>query len=97
MAARSRGPDSGSDADRRAAGWLAAGWLAGPVSGADAGAAAAQVPARLDDTLGHPVGASGTRILLHLLKTLKRNHAKRGIACICIGGGLGGAILVEAL
>jgi acetyl-CoA C-acetyltransferase len=33
--------------------------------------------------LGHPVGASGTRIVLHLLKTLKRNHAKRGIACIC--------------
>ena len=47
--------------------------------------------------LGHPVGASGTRIVLHLLKTLKRNHAKRGIACICIGGGLGGAMLVEAL
>ena len=47
--------------------------------------------------LGHPVGASGTRIVLHLLKTLKRNNAKRGIACICIGGGLGGAMLVEAL
>jgi acetyl-CoA C-acetyltransferase len=46
--------------------------------------------------LGHPVGASGTRIVLHLLKTLKRNNAKRGIACICIGGGLGGAMLVEA-
>jgi len=47
--------------------------------------------------LGHPVGASGTRIVLHLLKTLKRNKAKRGIACICIGGGLGGAMLVEAI
>ncbi|HEY1286695.1 MAG TPA: acetyl-CoA C-acetyltransferase [Burkholderiales bacterium] len=47
--------------------------------------------------LGHPVGASGARIVLHLLKTLKRNKAKRGIACICIGGGLGGAMLVEAL
>jgi acetyl-CoA C-acetyltransferase len=47
--------------------------------------------------LGHPVGASGTRIVLHLLKTLKRNNAKRGIACICIGGGLGGAMLVEAV
>jgi acetyl-CoA C-acetyltransferase len=46
--------------------------------------------------LGHPVGASGTRIVLHLLKTLKRNRAKRGIACICIGGGLGGAMLVES-
>jgi acetyl-CoA C-acetyltransferase len=47
--------------------------------------------------LGHPVGASGTRIVLHLLKVLKRNNAKRGIACICIGGGLGGAMLIEAL
>jgi len=47
--------------------------------------------------LGHPVGASGTRIVLHLLKVLKRNGKKRGIACICIGGGLGGAMLVEAL
>ncbi len=47
--------------------------------------------------LGHPVGASGARIVLHLLKTLKRNSAKRGIACICIGGGLGGAMMVEAL
>jgi acetyl-CoA C-acetyltransferase len=47
--------------------------------------------------LGHPVGASGARIVLHLLKTLKRNNAKRGIASICIGGGLGGAMLVEAI
>jgi acetyl-CoA C-acetyltransferase len=47
--------------------------------------------------LGHPVGASGARIVLHLLKTLKRNRAKRGMASICIGGGLGGAMLVEAL
>jgi acetyl-CoA C-acetyltransferase len=47
--------------------------------------------------LGHPVGASGTRIVLHLLKTLERNKAKRGIATICIGGGLGGAMLVESV
>ncbi len=47
--------------------------------------------------LGHPVGASGARIVLHLLKVLKRTNRKRGIACICIGGGLGGAMLVEAL
>lgn len=46
--------------------------------------------------LGHPVGASGTRIVLHLLHVLRRNQAKRGIATICIGGGLGGAMLVEA-
>ena len=47
--------------------------------------------------LGHPVGASGARIVLHLLNTLKRNNAKRGLASICIGGGRGGAMLVEAL
>jgi len=47
--------------------------------------------------LGHPVGASGARIVLHMLKLLKRKNAKRGIASICIGGGLGGAMLVEAL
>jgi acetyl-CoA C-acetyltransferase len=47
--------------------------------------------------LGHPVGASGARIVLHLLKTLRRNNARRGMATICIGGGLGGAMLVEAV
>jgi len=47
--------------------------------------------------LGHPVGSSGARIVLHLLNVLKRNNARRGIASICIGGGLGGAMLVEAL
>jgi len=47
--------------------------------------------------LGHPVGASGARIVLHLLHTLKRAKGKRGMASICIGGGLGGAMLIEAL
>lgn len=47
--------------------------------------------------LGHPVGASGTRIVLHLLHVLKRTGGRKGIASICIGGGLGGAMLVEAL
>ena len=48
-------------------------------------------------SVGHPVGASGARIVLHLLHVLRRNQAKRGIATICIGGGLGGAMLVEAV
>lgn len=47
--------------------------------------------------LGHPVGASGARIVLHLLHVLKRTGGKRGMATICIGGGQGGAMLVEAL
>jgi len=46
--------------------------------------------------IGHPVGASGARIVLHVLHVLRRNKAKRGVATICIGGGLGGAMLVEA-
>jgi acetyl-CoA C-acetyltransferase len=45
--------------------------------------------------LGHPVGASGTRIVLHVLRVLERTGGRRGIATICIGGGLGGAMLVE--
>ena len=47
--------------------------------------------------LGHPVGASGTRIVLHLLHVLKRTGGRKGMASICIGGGLGGAMLIEAL
>ena len=46
--------------------------------------------------LGHPVGASGARIVLHLLHVLRRERKQRGIASICIGGGQGGAVLVEA-
>lgn len=45
--------------------------------------------------LGHPVGSSGARIVLHLLHVLERKNAKRGIATQCIGGGQGGAMLVE--
>ena len=45
--------------------------------------------------LGHPVGASGARIVLHVLNVLKRSGGRRGLAAICIGGGLGGAMLVE--
>jgi acetyl-CoA C-acetyltransferase len=47
--------------------------------------------------IGHPVGASGARIVLHLLNVLERTGGKRGIAAICIGGGQGGAMLVERL
>ncbi len=48
-------------------------------------------------SLGHPVGASGARIVLHLLQVLKRNQAKRGMASLCVGGGQGGAVLVETV
>lgn len=48
-------------------------------------------------SLGHPVGASGARIVLHLLNLLKRQKAQRGVASLCIGGGQGGALLVESM
>ena len=47
--------------------------------------------------LGHPVGASGNRIVLHLVNAMKRLGAKRGIATECIGGGQGGAMLIETV
>ncbi|HKI34656.1 MAG TPA: thiolase family protein [Gemmataceae bacterium] len=46
--------------------------------------------------LGHPVGATGTRLVLTLLKELKRRGGRYGLATLCIGGGQGGAMLVEA-
>jgi len=47
-------------------------------------------------SIGHPVGSSGARIALHVLHILKRTGGKRGIATLCIGGGQGGALLMEA-
>ncbi len=46
-------------------------------------------------SLGHPVGASGARIVLHLAHVLAREGARRGVASLCIGGGQGGAVLLE--
>ena len=48
-------------------------------------------------SLGHPVAASGNRIVLHLANSLKRLGLKRGIASQCVGGGQGGAMLLEAV
>jgi acetyl-CoA C-acetyltransferase len=45
--------------------------------------------------VGHPIGASGARILTTLLYELKRRNAKRGLATLCIGGGMGIALCVE--
>jgi acetyl-CoA C-acetyltransferase len=45
--------------------------------------------------IGHPVGTSGARIVLHMLKVLERENARRGMCSICIGGGQGGALLIE--
>ncbi|UCH53233.1 MAG: acetyl-CoA C-acetyltransferase [Pseudomonadota bacterium] len=58
-------------------------------------------PARLNPqggaiACGHPVGASGARIVLHMLHALRRAGGGMGVATLCIGGGQGGAMLVEA-
>ncbi|MFW2569713.1 acetyl-CoA C-acetyltransferase [Legionella sp. 29fVS95] len=44
---------------------------------------------------GHPIGASGARIVLHVLQSLKQGNGTRGMAAICIGGGQGGAMYLE--
>ncbi|WP_375269147.1 acetyl-CoA C-acetyltransferase [Phenylobacterium sp.] len=47
--------------------------------------------------LGHPVGASGARIVLHLVNAMRRLSQPRGVATECIGGGQGGAMLIQAV
>ena len=47
--------------------------------------------------IGHPIGASGARILTTLLHEMKRSGAKKGLATLCIGGGMGVAMCVEAV
>jgi len=47
--------------------------------------------------IGHPIGASGARILTTLLYEMKRREAQRGLATLCIGGGMGIAMIVEAV
>ena len=45
--------------------------------------------------LGHPIGASGNRVLVTLLYEMQRRNARRGLATLCIGGGMGIAMCVE--
>jgi acetyl-CoA C-acetyltransferase len=45
--------------------------------------------------LGHPIGASGARIIVTLLGALKKSGGKRGVASLCIGGGEGTAVAIE--
>jgi len=47
--------------------------------------------------LGHPIGASGARIMVTLLNAMEKRDLKRGVAAICIGGGEGTAIAIERL
>jgi len=45
--------------------------------------------------LGHPIGASGARVLVTLLHEMQKRQAKKGLATLCIGGGMGIAMCVE--
>ena len=45
--------------------------------------------------LGHPIGASGTRILVTLIHEMIKRNSKKGLATLCIGGGMGIAMCVE--
>jgi acetyl-CoA C-acetyltransferase len=47
--------------------------------------------------LGHPIGASGARILITLLFEMKKRQARYGLATLCVGGGMGGAMIVERI
>ena len=47
--------------------------------------------------LGHPIGATGARIVVTLLHEMRRRGARRGLATLCVSGGLGLALLVEAV
>ena len=45
--------------------------------------------------LGHPVGMTGARIILHSLKEMKRRNVSTGLASLCIGGGQGASFILE--
>ena len=45
--------------------------------------------------IGHPIGASGARVLVTLLHEMEKRNAKKGLATLCIGGGMGIAMCVE--
>ena len=47
--------------------------------------------------LGHPIGASGARILVTLIHEMKKQNKERGCAALCIGGGMGIALCVEKI
>lgn len=48
-------------------------------------------------TTGHPIGASGCRVLVTLIYALKRTGGRKGVASLCVGGGMGIAIAIEVL
>ncbi|MBN1910489.1 MAG: acetyl-CoA C-acyltransferase, partial [Pirellulales bacterium] len=47
--------------------------------------------------LGHPIGASGARLIVHLAHRLSRDESRRALATLCVGGGLGMAVALEGI
>lgn len=47
--------------------------------------------------LGHPIGASGARVVVTLINVLKQTGGKKGVAALCVGGGMGIALCLELL
>jgi acetyl-CoA C-acetyltransferase len=47
--------------------------------------------------LGHPIGATGARLLVTLIHVLRQNHGKRGVASLCLGGGEAVAVAIELM
>lgn len=47
--------------------------------------------------LGHPVGATGARLIVTLINSLQTLNKKMGVATLCVGGGLGGAVVIERI
>jgi acetyl-CoA acyltransferase len=45
--------------------------------------------------LGHPVGATGTRLVITLMREMQKRNTQFGLATLCIGGGQGGAVILE--
>lgn len=47
--------------------------------------------------LGHPIGCSGARLIVHLVHRIARGQTKKGLATLCVGGGMGSAMVLETL
>jgi len=45
--------------------------------------------------VGHPIGASGARLIVHLAHRIRRGETRRGLATLCVGGGMGMAVALE--
>ena len=47
-------------------------------------------------SLGHPIGASGARLIVHLAVSIKNDRNKKSLATLCVGGGMGSSVVIES-